>query len=219
MTGKRILFVIAHPDDECYGPMGTISKLKENNDVIVLCLCNGNRSMDAERSVHRMAVLETNCADMGVSLIEKQYSDFTLPSNYQKVISDVTSIVEWYRPHVVYTHNKSDIHVDHRTLADAVMIACRPTPELSVEQLYMFEVPGSTDWAFGQVEPLFVPNTYVDVTQYMLKKKFLLSRYTTEVRDDPDMRSIEAMESLAAYRGRQVGYQYAEAFKLIWSKN
>lgn len=219
MKDKRILFIIAHPDDEAYGPMGTIAKLNRDNTVVVLCMCSGDRSSDAKRSRRRLAVLETNCANLGVSLIEKQYSDFTIPNNYQKVIKDITEVVEEYRPDIVFTHNKSDIHVDHRSLADATMVACRPTPELSVRQLYMFETPSSTDWAFGQIDPVFVPNTYVDVSAYMIEKKFLLSRYSTEVRDDPDARSINAMETLAAYRGRQVGYQYAEAFKLIWSKN
>jgi len=49
----KILFIFAHPDDEAYGPAGTISKLaKDGNDVVVVSLCNGRRpGMEVKREV------------------------------------------------------------------------------------------------------------------------------------------------------------------------
>jgi len=44
----------------------------------------------------------------------------------------------------------------------------------------------------------------------------VMGYYTTETYDYPDARSIESMESLAMYRGKQVGMHRAEAFKQIF---
>ena len=40
---SKIFFLFAHPDDEAYGPAGTIAKLSKDNQVIVVSLCNGAR--------------------------------------------------------------------------------------------------------------------------------------------------------------------------------
>nr|CAG8592535.1 13228_t:CDS:2 [Entrophospora candida] len=44
LKGKTILLLISHPDDECmfFGP--TLLNLKSKNDIIVLCLSNGNQA-------------------------------------------------------------------------------------------------------------------------------------------------------------------------------
>ena len=50
-------------------------------------------------------------------------------------------------------------------------------------------------------------------------KKKALSKYETEIYPFPDARSVDAMVALAKYRGYQVGYNYAEAYKLVYSRS
>jgi hypothetical protein len=98
------------------------------------------------------------------------------------------------------------------------MAACRPKPTSAIKELYFCEIPASTEWTFGQIDPVFVPNTYVDVTDYIELKKRVIGLYGTEIYEWPDARSVESVEVLAKYRGKQIGVRYAEAFRLVFSR-
>ena len=52
----------------------------------------------------------------------------------------------------------------------------------------------------------------------MQLKEIALGRYNTETYEFPDARSVEAMKTLAKYRGYQVGLNNAEAFSLVFSR-
>ena len=131
----------------------------------------------------------------------------------------MSKLVDNFKPDIVYTHNISDVNRDHRIVAEAVMVACRPKPDSSVNALYFFEVPSSTDWSFNQIEPAFVPNTYISLSKDIVKLKVgALSAYDTETYEFPDARSVEAMKTLLKYRGYQVGVDAAEAFKAVFQR-
>ena len=214
----KILFLLAHPDDEAYGPYGTILKLvKQGHKVTVFCLCNGERPGNEKVSADRVFAFKENCELAGVEWKIQNNPDLSL--KYNETVANVTGIIDFFKPDAVYTHNISDLNNDHRIVAEAAMVACRPKPTSTVNQLYFFEVPSSTDWTFSQVQPVFEPNTYINITDYIEDKKLALARYSTETYPFPDARGVEAMETLSKYRGYQVGYHNAEAFKLIFSKD
>ena len=64
----KILFVVAHPDDEVYGPYGTIARMvQEGNEVMVLCLCTGKRpNANQEVSKNRIKTFISNCQNLNV---------------------------------------------------------------------------------------------------------------------------------------------------------
>jgi hypothetical protein len=63
---------------------------------------------------------------------------------------------------------------------------------------------------------VFQPNAYVEIADDIMKiKEIVLAAYDTETYEFPDARSVEAMLTLAKYRGYQVGYRNAEAFQLV----
>ena len=211
----KILFIFAHPDDEAYGPAGTIHKLANaGHSVTVVSMCKGDRPGSEEVSTGRMAGFEKSCMALGAAPIIFLGSDCKL--EYCDTLKQIEEVVNDLEPEVVYTHSISDIHKDHRLVAECVMVATRPKPGSSIKELYMCELPSSTDWAFGQLGGSFVPNTYVDVSMEIYKKQQVMGYYTTETYDYPDARSIESIESFAMYRGKQVGMHRAEAFKQIF---
>ncbi len=214
----KILFVVAHPDDEVYGPYGTIARMvQEGNEVMVLCLCTGKRpNANQEVSKNRIETFISNCQNLNVEyeLWDNDDLDLTLNETAHKL----TKFIDLNKPEIVYTHNISDINRDHQIAAEATIIACRPKPKCSVNELYFFEVPSSTDWSFSQIQPTFQPNHYVDIGDYISIKQLALSKYTTETYEYPDARSVEAMTTLSKYRGYQVGFKYAEAFQLVFSR-
>jgi N-acetylglucosamine malate deacetylase 1 len=214
----KVLFIVAHPDDEAYGPYGTMARMiHEGNQVLVLCLCAGTRPGSPNGTAElRTTAFVNNCNRLGVEYKMWNNDDLSLELNTTAHL--LTQMVDVYKPEIVYTHNISDMNHDHQIVAEATMIACRPKPECSVNELYFFEVPSSTDWTFSQIQPAFQPTTYVDISDCVLTKQKALSAYTTETYKFPDARSIEAMTTLAKYRGFQVGFEYAEAFRLVFSR-
>ena len=213
---NKKLFIFAHPDDEAFGPAGTIAKLAKDNEVLVVSLCNGARPGAEHVLAERMSAFESSCELLGAKNQIYNSPDCTL--TYDATLRTIETIIKEFEPDTVYTHNVSDIHLDHRVVAECVMVACRPKPDSTVKAIYTCEMPSSTAWSFGKISPVFVPNVYVDITDTMSIKKQALELYTSEVYKFPDARSIEAVETLAKYRGYQAGYNFAEAMSLVFNK-
>jgi LmbE family N-acetylglucosaminyl deacetylase len=130
------------------------------------------------------------------------------------VIKAVEAAVARYRPDTVYAHFSGDLNIDHRITHEAVCTACRPLPGQPVRTILFFEVPSSTDWQPPASAAAFAPNWFVDITATLSLKLEALKAYSTEMREWPHARSIEALEHLARWRGASVGAEAAEAFVL-----
>jgi LmbE family N-acetylglucosaminyl deacetylase len=212
----NILFILSHPDDEAFGPGGTIAKLSKNNNVHLISLCRGNRPGSEEVEYTRQISFKKSCEILEVEYEIFDSSDLYL--DYHVALKNIEETISYVKPSIVYTNNISDVHKDHRITAEATLSACRPKIGSVVEELYMYEIPSSTDWSFHQFSPSFVPSVYEDVEDYMDIKRQIVSLYDTEIYSFPDSRSLGAVEILAKNRGRQVGFNYAESFKLVFSK-
>ena len=212
----NILFVLAHPDDEAYGPAGTIAQLSKDNDVTVISLCNGARPGNEQVETSRTDAFVRSCNLLGAKW--KIYSTPDCALTYDDTLKTIELLIDYHKPSIVYTHNISDIHRDHRLVAECSMVACRPKADSCVDKLYFCEMPASTPWTFGMIQPQFTPNEYRNVSDMIDLKKQVLELYTTETYKFPDARSVEATEVLAKYRGSQSGFEYAEAFQLVFSR-
>lgn len=210
-----ILFIFAHPDDEAYGPAGTIARLAEDDEVMVVSLCNGERPGSEYVARARTDAFVKSCETLGAKWQLFHNPDCGLV--YENAISTIESLININRPTAVYTHSMSDIHKDHRMVAECCLVACRPKPGSTVEELYSCEMTASTAWSFGQVNRNFQPTKFVEVDIDI--KKQVLGFYSTETYEFPDARSIEAVEVLAKQRGYQSGCTHAEAFQQIFSRN
>jgi LmbE family N-acetylglucosaminyl deacetylase len=107
--------------------------------------------------------------------------------------------------------------LDHLLTFRAVMIAARPVGACPVDEIFSFEVPSSTEWAFQQFSPPFRPNTFVDVSGTIETKVRAMTQYESEARSFPHPRSAEALRTLARRYGSMVGLEYGEAHELVRS--
>ncbi|MDX2024680.1 MAG: PIG-L family deacetylase [Deltaproteobacteria bacterium] len=218
---RRVAVIAAHPDDEVLGCGGVIARhVAEGDTVAVLILAEGLTSRDPTRDVgaHKSGLsqlrqaAEAAHAVLGTSSLVLH--DF--PDNRMDTVAllDVVKVVEAFlathRPAVVYTHNRSDLNVDHACVHNAVVTACRPQPGFFVQTLLFFEVPSSTEW--NPASAPFVPTWFVDVGATLPRKQEALRCYSSEMRAWPHARSIEAVTHLALWRGASVGMEAAEAF-------
>jgi LmbE family N-acetylglucosaminyl deacetylase len=97
---------------------------------------------------------------------------------------------------------------------EAAIVACRPLPGASINELLFFEVPSSTEWRPAGSALPFVPNWFVDISGTLEKKLRALEAYQSEMRPFPHPRSVKAVEALAHWRGASAGLEAAEAFIL-----
>lgn len=220
---KRVAVIAAHPDDEILGCGGTITRMThEGKDAYVLILGQGiaarGTSGDAlDRSLKKLRICGQK-ANKAIGAHKVVFLDF--PDNrFDSVpLLDITMAVEnfiaFVKPDEIFTHSRQDLNIDHRICADAVMVATRPMPGNSVCNVYAFEVLSSSEWNFGET---FSPNMFVDISAHIDVKKKAISEYVSEIRKYPHPRSLKGVEVLAAYRGIQSGFHYAEAFALVRS--
>jgi LmbE family N-acetylglucosaminyl deacetylase len=134
-----------------------------------------------------------------------------------EVVKLVEDLVARLKPSVIYTHHGGDLNVDHGVIHRAVLTATRPVVGQPVQEVYAFEVPSSTEWAFQRLGSTFRPNVFVDVTDTFDAKIAAMACYQTEARPFPHPRSPEALRAIATRWGSVAGYGAAEAFELVRS--
>lgn len=214
---KTILVVAAHPDDEMLGCGGTIARrLKEGDRVHVVIMAEGitSRTHGAEEEVSMLHAAAARAHD---TLGTTSLTFHRLPDNRMDSVPllDIVKIIENHvimmRPDIVYTHHGNDMNIDHNRTHDAVLTACRPTPECTVRTILFFEVPSSTEW---RPSASFQPNWFEDIAETLPAKMEALRHYRSEIREWPHPRSYDAVEHLARWRGATAGVEAAEAFML-----
>lgn len=233
----RVLILAAHPDDECLGAGGTIARLSaEGHAVYIAILSQGIDSRYTESPISGDEAMQQelekikakgqnvrNALKAGKHLGAKCVTVDPQPDQkfdtvpLLEIVQHIAHITDKVRPEVIYTHHGGDLNQDHRAVAHATLIATRPTAECSVKAVYTYEVPSSTEWAFG-MESAFRPNVFVDISgEYLEKKIQAMKMYESERRAFPHPRSPEALRALATWRGAQAGVMAAEAFQLVRS--
>jgi len=119
---SKTLAIFAHPDDESFGPGGTIAKLAQTGEVHLLCVTDGN---DPTREEHltqtRHQELQAAAQALGVSRLQMLgYADGSLNNQvYHEVAEQILAEVEAFQPEVLITFEPGGVsgHLDHIALA------------------------------------------------------------------------------------------------------
>ncbi|MBL7979739.1 MAG: PIG-L family deacetylase [Bacteroidetes Order II. Incertae sedis bacterium] len=222
----NILVIAAHPDDEVLGCGGTIARHIANGHTVHVCILGEgatsrfDRREEAPRQlVDFLATASQKAANLlGVRSVQAlQLPDQrfdTLP--FLDMVKLLTSVIEEKKPEVVYTQHGGDLNLDHTITFRATLTACRPLQGCPVRALYAYEVPSSTEYAFGKFSPIFQPDTFVDISTFLAGKIAAMQCYAPEMRPFPHPRSEEVLRSIATRWGSQVGLVAAEAFQTIF---
>lgn len=217
---KTILVIAAHSDDEALGCGGTIAKhVAGGDDVHVVFMADGVSSREGENSIdfskrtssmvaaaEILGISSTNCLGFPDNKMD------TIP--LLEIIKSLEIVIDKIAPEVIYTHHYGDLNIDHRLTHQAVMTACRPTPNSCIKKILAFEVVSSSEWSTPGVLP-FIPNYFVNISDYLETKISSLNAYSQEMHLAPHSRSIKNIEYLAKHRGFCVGSNAAEAFEVI----
>ena len=82
----------------------------------------------------------------------------------------------------------------------------------------MYEVISETEFAPALNENAFIPNVFVDISEFMEKKLEIMGIFKSELMPANFPRSINAIKSLSAYRGSRISVDFAEVFMLLFEK-
>lgn len=225
---KKILLVVAHPDDELLGLGATMHKLinEHNCKVRVVILGEGITSRSNERhpddwseelKIHRLNI-ETARKVIGYESV----GIYDFPDNRFDTVDllDIIKVIENekenFQPEIIFTHHGGDVNIDHQKTFEAVITATRPMELEVVKSIITFETPSGTEWIASSDPRKFSPNLFVEVSEENLKAKINgMECYEFEKRAYPHPRSPEALTIFAQYRGNTVGKKFAEAFTVV----
>lgn len=231
---KRVMVVMAHPDDPEFGAGGTVAKwVREGKEVIYVLVTSGDKgSADPNMTSERLAKLreaEQRAAAqrLGVSqVVFLHYRDGEVMPDLQ-LRRDITREIRRWRPDAVICQNPTTYYVngyinhpDHRAVGEATLAAVFPIardhlnyPEHKAEGLKPHKV--------RQVYLCISPDadTFIDITDTIELKIQALWEHKSQF-DDPEGLAERLRERSAetAKRARELGIpvgRYAEAFKLI----
>ena len=221
----KILIIAAHPDDEILGCGGTVARLAPNNSINTLILGEGITSRDIpqqEKDLELMT-LRDHCKKANSLLGVKKVFFEHFPDNkfdsipLLDIVKPIENLIKKIRPEKIFTHHHGDLNIDHRITQQAVLTATRPFGDNPVKKILSFEVLSSTEWNVQNTATMFTPNTWINITDTLQTKLDAMQEYTGELCLYPHPRSIEGIKILAAKRGLEVGFPYAEAFRLLRS--
>ncbi len=214
----KILVISPHPDDETLGAGGSLLKFKkEGNKIFWLNFTD----MSQEYGYPANEVNRRRCQIKKVIkayFFDKFYNFALKPcslSEYPKaeLIDKVKNILNTVKPSVIILPFKSDVHSDHRIVFEVVYSCTKVFRMPFIKEVLMMEILSETD--FASSENGFVPNYFIDISEFMSKKIKIVRNYKNELGPVPFPRSVDNILALATYRGATAGCRFAEAFILL----
>lgn len=214
-----VLVIAPHPDDEVLGMGGTIARYVEEGHMVYICIVTkGYTPLFLEKTVGQV---QDECRRAGIYLGIKEIFFLDFPA---VMLEDVprhelndafVQVIQRVRPDEVYIPHRGDMQLDHKMVADAVMVALRPKYEHVVKRIYAYETLSETGWDVPNVVNEFIPTVYCDISEYLEKKLEALKIYQSQLAEYPNPRSLQAVRALAMYRGATINVRAAEAFSLV----
>lgn len=217
----KILIIAPHADDEIIGTGGLIAKnVAGGNEVYVCIVTRGVQPLFSDESVKqvrsetiechkKIGVTKTYFLEFPAVMLEKE--------NRYEINGKISEVIGAVCPDEVYIPHIGDMQKDHQIVAEAAMVGLRPKYKHIVKKIYAYETLSETGWNIPNIQNEFIPNVYVDISEYLPKKLQAMECYGSQLGDFPDARSLGAIEALAKYRGAVMNMEAAEAFMLIRS--
>ena len=228
LRNRRILVVVAHPDDEILGIGATIYRLVQDYDCIARALILGegitsrseNRDLDVWNKTllkHKQNIIDATQAVGYDSFVTHDFPDNRFDSvDLLNIIKVVEKEKKAFNADYIFTHHGGDVNIDHQKTFEAVITATRPMADEKVCGTITFETMSGTEWRASSDPRHFIPNLFMEISQDGLEAKIkAMESYEFEKRTYPHPRSPEALTIRAKMWGIANGVRMAEAFQLI----
>lgn len=133
---KTIVAVFAHPDDEAFGPSGTIAKFAKTHDVYLLCATRGEAGKDSGNHKNlakaREKELKNSARILGIKKVYfLGFIDGTLSNSlYHALAKKIVNHLKRLKPETVITVEPRGVsgHIDHIVVSMTTSFACLKLP-------------------------------------------------------------------------------------------
>ena len=224
----KILAIGAHPDDVEFRCAGTLALLHEKGyEIHIATVANGDCG-STEHSLIEIARIRKGEAIESAALLGGKYycleeGDVAFEFDL-RVRRKVTNVIREVDPFIVFTHPHEDYMADHEITSRLVREACfaAPIPNFGsagnlphtddIPYLYYWDAMEGIDH-LGRPTPV---HFYVDVAGPLDTKKQMLTCHRSQrewlMRQHGLDEYINAMVEWGEARGKEAGFQIAEAF-------
>ncbi len=193
--GPTVLAIGAHPDDVEAGCGGILLRhLDQGHPVVTLVL---SRSEHDQEDEDRLGEAELAARLMGCRAV---FADLP-PGSLDGAVAAISRVIEAFEPDVLYCHSEHDHHEHHVTTYRAALAAAMHVPAV-----YCYQSRTST------VE--FRPSRFVEVSEYIARKKEILALFQTSGRSRPYL-TPAFVEASAIYWSRFAGFRRVEPLEVI----
>ena len=224
--GQKLLVIAPHPDDEVIGCAGLIQKIKQaGGNVYVLFITVGDTK---DFTINGISSLKERKKEIEKVSTFLKYDDYDIAfegNDYhlkldmlgQKKLMDVIErdskvSLEKIRPSIVVFPSFFSYNQDHRVAAYAAFASLRPSDKKLkhfVPNVLSYEEAADL-WS---LENKNIQNVFVSLSQKEIDRKLeALELYSSQARPFPNLRSLQALKTLAVLRGSQTGSEHAEAY-------
>jgi bacillithiol biosynthesis deacetylase BshB2 len=182
MNEKHVLVVFPHPDDESFGPAGTIKKYTESGvPVTYACLTLGEmgRNMGNPQFANRESLPELRkkelleaCDILGIKDLRMLgYRDKTIEfEDESEVIDRIKKIILEVKPSLIITHYPGyGVHPDHDATGKATVAAVKQLPLDERPKLHCMAMTNNREQILGKPEIVFELGELMDTKAAAIK--------------------------------------------------
>lgn len=213
---NKVLVVAVHPDDETLGCGGTLLKYKANGDEIHWLICTAideehNYCKVREKEIEEVSNLYDFDSVHNLQLKTMQVDEYKV----SELVSKISQVIKEVQPNIIYLPFKADVHSDHRKIFEASYSCTKSFRYPFIKKIYMMEILSETEFAPSTKKDSFIPNVFVDISEFFEKKIAIMKVFKSEMAEHPFPRSERNLRALATFRGATCGCEYAESFVLL----
>ncbi len=227
---RRVLVVMAHPDDGEFGAAGTIARFARQGYEVYYCVVtDGNvGSSDPEMTSEKLAAIRQEehraaARTLGAEALFLHYVDSTLEPTLQ-LRKDITRVIRQVKPEIMICQDPTVRwsgqgyinHPDHRAAGEATMAAIMPSSDTRL----VFPDLLKEGYEPHKIKELYLagtqsPDRWVDITETLEVKIEALRQHKSQIGDWDPAEEMKEWAKQNADTARKHGhdFQYAESFK------
>jgi len=198
--GKKVFFIGAHPDDIELGCGALIANISSSTEVYCITLSDNQKNPLLSNVVNEHYESMKTLGVPKDHVIVGEFETRCFIHQRQEILEFLFDFNKKFRPDIVFTHSKSDLHQDHGVVTGETLRAFRGI------SVFGFDVIRSSQG--------FFPTFLVEVTDHNVAKKInSLAAYKTYA--DKYYFSAELTRSILIRNGALCERPYAEGFDIL----